>query len=566
MRSTGLANEKANEATEMSVPLAIICASEGRVPSTDIVDMVYAEIIDSSIMISICCTADNKVHRPCRMMSTHALIDGVRVVNGAAVEASPNWTIGVSSIESISPAHFAAPAANALPCFFCICCCSFEISFRNLLTTVDIATMWPLTPVSSPRFRRASISSSIHSCCLDIRSRFFRAISSCAFFDIACAFCACSLRCSARASSASLTSSGLANSFSPRPTLALPKPLRSARPTSASFKAPTSLPPSPHIKANACSLLRTALMTCSFCQGDSRAKIWTATSWRRTASASDDCKASSRPRPVMTKSWEARKAVMPAGSKDCESLLATPVVIAGTHSSCPVSPFSCRTNASVEGNSQIPTSWATLNAVRGASPVSITALCLESWSALITSMESFRVSHLKEMKPAKVISLSLASRGFCAQALASAALASKRLKARARTRWPFSAMARYVASYHSGFDDTNLPIASGEPLVKQYAPEAAAPVFELILQIVLIRCSSEEKWKRCSMHTCNFLASCFSCLICFSVSSSFFCNSAFSFLSASTSSFSVAINSFCEAAKSSLLLHGPGEAVPVEGM
>merc|ERR550525_1865175 len=35
MRSTGLAKEKAREATDMRVPHAIICASEGRVPSTD---------------------------------------------------------------------------------------------------------------------------------------------------------------------------------------------------------------------------------------------------------------------------------------------------------------------------------------------------------------------------------------------------------------------------------------------------------------------------------------------------------------------------------------------------
>jgi len=41
-------------ATISSMVLAIIWASEERVPSTDMVDMVYAEIIDSSIMISIC--------------------------------------------------------------------------------------------------------------------------------------------------------------------------------------------------------------------------------------------------------------------------------------------------------------------------------------------------------------------------------------------------------------------------------------------------------------------------------------------------------------------------------
>mmetsp|Transcript_33364 Transcript_33364/g.77494 ORF Transcript_33364/g.77494 Transcript_33364/m.77494 type:complete len:276 (-) Transcript_33364:632-1459(-) len=245
MRSTGLANEKAREATDMRVPLAIICASDGRVPSTDIVDMVYAEIIDSSIMICICCTADSNVHRPWRMMSTHALIDGVRVVNGAAVDASPSCTMGVSSMLSISPAHFAAPAAKALPCFFCMTSCSFLISPLSLPITAFIAPIWPQKPVSSPRCLRACISSSTHWVCLDIKSRLFLASSSFAFLDKACARCVASFRCSASASSASAIASW---SFPSEPTLALPKPLRRARPTSASFKAPTSLPPSPHIR------------------------------------------------------------------------------------------------------------------------------------------------------------------------------------------------------------------------------------------------------------------------------------------------------------------------------
>mmetsp|Transcript_92877 Transcript_92877/g.267191 ORF Transcript_92877/g.267191 Transcript_92877/m.267191 type:complete len:279 (-) Transcript_92877:325-1161(-) len=249
MRSTGRAKEKASEATDISVPLAIICASDGRVPSTDIVDIVYAEIIDSSIMISICCTAERSVQRPCRMMSTQALMEGVRVVKGAAVEASPSCTMGISSMPSRPPTSLAAPAAKALPCFFCTCACSFAISFLRRTTTAFMADIWPMMPVSSPRWRRASISSSIHCCCLDIRSRFFRSNSSFAFFDMAWARSESSFRCSASASSASFTSSGFANWSFPPPTLALPKPLSRATPTSASLSAPTSFPPSPHISA-----------------------------------------------------------------------------------------------------------------------------------------------------------------------------------------------------------------------------------------------------------------------------------------------------------------------------
>jgi hypothetical protein len=54
MRSTDLAKLKAMDATVISEEPAIICASEDLVPSIDIVDIVYAEIIDSSIMICIC--------------------------------------------------------------------------------------------------------------------------------------------------------------------------------------------------------------------------------------------------------------------------------------------------------------------------------------------------------------------------------------------------------------------------------------------------------------------------------------------------------------------------------
>mmetsp|Transcript_49803 Transcript_49803/g.132106 ORF Transcript_49803/g.132106 Transcript_49803/m.132106 type:complete len:279 (+) Transcript_49803:797-1633(+) len=245
MRSTGRAKVKAKDATVIAIPLAIICASDGLVPSTLMADMVYAEIIDSSIMISICWTADNNVHLPCLTMSMQAPMDGVRVVKGAAVDASPNCTIGVSSIASNSLVILAAPAAMELPCFFWTACCSLASSVFILLITFAMAPNCALKPTSSPLALLACNSSSTHCCCLDIRSLLLRANSSDAFFEATCARAAVSFLCSANAVSASSTSF---KSSATSPALAFPKPLRRAMPTSASFKAPTSLPPSPHIR------------------------------------------------------------------------------------------------------------------------------------------------------------------------------------------------------------------------------------------------------------------------------------------------------------------------------
>mmetsp|Transcript_89161 Transcript_89161/g.277178 ORF Transcript_89161/g.277178 Transcript_89161/m.277178 type:complete len:380 (+) Transcript_89161:913-2052(+) len=365
--------------------------------------------MDSSIMICICCTADSSVQRPWRMMSTHAPMEGVRVVKGAAVLASPSCTMGVSSMPSISPAHLAAPAANALPCFFCIWSCSFLISFFSRPMTDFIAPIWPMKPTSSPRCLRAASSSSTHWVCRDMRSRRFRASSSFAFLESACARCIASFLCSPSASSASSTAFA---SGASRSTLALPKPLRSARPTSASLRAPTSLPPSPHIRQFAFSLFRTAWMTCSFCQGDIRAKMRTACKAFSMTSASGPCRDSSRARPVTTRSCSRLKLATSFASKATGGSLLLPVDMAGAHSS-PPSSFSERMSALLDSKRAMQTSCATLNAVRGASPVSITQVCFELSRALMTSIESFLVSHLKAMKPAKVISVSAASRGFC---------------------------------------------------------------------------------------------------------------------------------------------------------
>mmetsp|Transcript_9897 Transcript_9897/g.29223 ORF Transcript_9897/g.29223 Transcript_9897/m.29223 type:complete len:408 (-) Transcript_9897:466-1689(-) len=405
--------------------------------------------MDSSIMICICCTADSSVQRPWRMMSMQALIEGVRQVNGAAVEASPSWTMGVSSMLSMSPAHLAAPAAKALPCFDCMASCSFLISPRSRPITDFMAPIWPMKPVSSPRWRRAASSSSTHCCCLDMRSRRFRPSSSLAFLARACARWDSSLRCSARAPSASATS------ISVSPTLALPKPLSSARPTSASLSAPTSLPPSPHMRQCACCWPRTVRMTCSFCQGESRAKTRTRCSERSRSCAPGPWSASSRPRPVTTSTLSLASCASPSGSK----ARAGPPP-AGRHSALP--PWSCSTSAGPAPT--MPTSRATLSAVSGASPVSMTHECLEASSALTTSRESRRVSQRKAMKPAKARSRSLSARGLFASSRAAPA-SPRRRQASARTRWPSPASRPWVSSYQPGFSARSRPTASGEPFV-----------------------------------------------------------------------------------------------------
>mmetsp|Transcript_89567 Transcript_89567/g.142533 ORF Transcript_89567/g.142533 Transcript_89567/m.142533 type:complete len:205 (-) Transcript_89567:168-782(-) len=203
--------------------------------------------MDSNIIICICCTAERRVHRPCRMISTTELMDGVRVVKGAAVEASPNCTMGVSSTESKPSAHLAAPAAKAVPCFFCCNSCSFFISVCSRPMTDFMAENWAMTPTSSPRALRFSSSSWIHSCCLETKSFRLRSISTLDFCMISCAFCWFSFRTASKASSAFPTSA-FCSSWFLASTLAFPKPLNRARPTSASLSAPTSLPPSPHMK------------------------------------------------------------------------------------------------------------------------------------------------------------------------------------------------------------------------------------------------------------------------------------------------------------------------------
>mmetsp|Transcript_97181 Transcript_97181/g.173124 ORF Transcript_97181/g.173124 Transcript_97181/m.173124 type:complete len:330 (-) Transcript_97181:2576-3565(-) len=327
--------------------------------------------MDSSIMICICCTAERSVQRPWRMISTTEPMEGVLVVKGAAVEASPSWTIGVSisSRPSIPSVHLAAPAAKALPCFFCCNSCSFLSSVCRRAMTVFIAAKLPMTPVSSPRSFRFSSSSASHSCCLDIKSLRFLSISTFDFCAISIAFFEVSFRTSSRASSA-LSTFSFAGAFE-ESTLAFPKPLSSARPTSASFSAPTSFPPSPHMKEYAFSHFRTAWITCSFWKGDIRAKIFTPLSWVSTAAASAPCRILSSGAPVMMRSRDFPSSAKVAALNAMGSFDLPSDVIAGRHST-PPSLFSVRTSASSGEYCAMAVSIPTLRAVRGASPVSIT--------------------------------------------------------------------------------------------------------------------------------------------------------------------------------------------------
>ena len=93
-----------------SQPLAIIWRSDERAPSRLSAESVYAEMIDSSIIVCCCCSAESSVQRPWRTRSTTARTDGARDVNGAATDASPGLTIGMSVSLDMSSRAFEAPA------------------------------------------------------------------------------------------------------------------------------------------------------------------------------------------------------------------------------------------------------------------------------------------------------------------------------------------------------------------------------------------------------------------------------------------------------------------------
>lgn len=73
----------------------------------------------------------------CRMMSTHERMEGSLEVKGAAIDASPSFTIGSSPV---SPSNKSSPAAEAaaIPYFLLRACCSLTSScFIRLLTAID---------------------------------------------------------------------------------------------------------------------------------------------------------------------------------------------------------------------------------------------------------------------------------------------------------------------------------------------------------------------------------------------------------------------------------------------
>mmetsp|Transcript_3946 Transcript_3946/g.10871 ORF Transcript_3946/g.10871 Transcript_3946/m.10871 type:complete len:234 (-) Transcript_3946:2506-3207(-) len=145
-----------------------------------------------------------------------------------------------------------------------------------------------MTPVS-PRRARASTSSSSHCLCIALSSFCFSHRNFCR----ACP--ACFVR-FARAAWYSFSAASAA-CFSPvsdsfpsviSVVLMLPCPAKSAKPTSACFKAPTSLPPSPHIRTplpRFCNSRITVALPCGVIRAKTRSLVRSAQSSGRTWTA-----------------------------------------------------------------------------------------------------------------------------------------------------------------------------------------------------------------------------------------------------------------------------------------
>mmetsp|Transcript_10697 Transcript_10697/g.17146 ORF Transcript_10697/g.17146 Transcript_10697/m.17146 type:complete len:258 (+) Transcript_10697:1012-1785(+) len=153
---TGVAYENARDAAVSADPLAIIWLSELRIPSRYSTDREYAEMRQDST--NTCCIwmADTSVQRPWRMMSTAERTEGMREVNGAAIEASPSFTWGVSmsSMPSISCIICVNPGlAMAPPAAFCRaacrCFCSFTMRIVHAFMAPNCAHASPLAVRSS---------------------------------------------------------------------------------------------------------------------------------------------------------------------------------------------------------------------------------------------------------------------------------------------------------------------------------------------------------------------------------------------------------------------------------
>mmetsp|Transcript_93187 Transcript_93187/g.272746 ORF Transcript_93187/g.272746 Transcript_93187/m.272746 type:complete len:292 (-) Transcript_93187:2268-3143(-) len=288
-----------------------------------------------------------------------------------------------------------------------------------------------MKPVS-PRLARASHSSSSHCLCMPL--------SSCCLvqrnFCLACASCfvrfARALWRSFRMASASCAPAPpFSESWSGASSvvLTLPWPARSARPTSACFRAPTSLPPSPHMRAPRpcrCSSWMTAAFPCGVIRAYTRRPVSSVQSSGRASTTAS----SASPVARSTKD-SASSAVRDA--RGFSSPRCSPV--ATTHRAPPSQAPSAVSSRPGLSPSAMPHVRATWRAVRGESPVSMATSWPDSRSAPTTSAESARARHSKETKPAKDRPHSTSSRGrswwrdSC----------GRRRNASARTRRPLSA-------------------------------------------------------------------------------------------------------------------------------
>mmetsp|Transcript_38303 Transcript_38303/g.63552 ORF Transcript_38303/g.63552 Transcript_38303/m.63552 type:complete len:328 (-) Transcript_38303:1119-2102(-) len=181
--------------------------------------------------------------------------------------------------------------------------------------------------------------------------------------------------------------------------------------------------------------------------------------------------------------------------------------------SCPMascqntSPRSSVNSIDFDLQEQIPTSFATCRAVRGASPVSMAIEWSESFRAWMTVSESARVLQAKAMKPTNRRLLSTKDRDC------TSAPGLHSLDANASTRMPCSAMAWYVASNQWGSDpgSRRLRTASGDPLTKHFMPSATVREGSLTSQTTDMRWSWDEKWCRCRMRTARGTCAALSC-------------------------------------------------------
>mmetsp|Transcript_9976 Transcript_9976/g.24390 ORF Transcript_9976/g.24390 Transcript_9976/m.24390 type:complete len:273 (+) Transcript_9976:1144-1962(+) len=260
--------------------------------------MEYAEIRHSSA--STCCIwmVDTRVHRPCRTMSSTDRMEGSLEVKGAAMLASPSFTMGSSPV-SWSPARSVASAAacavKALlpPIFNCASSLrrftSAVPSATDCLRALKVAQPSPARVYSSTSWLYRSI------CHCFISSAFFlRSVAITVAFSLA-------LRISSSPRFHFSSAVSWTVFFSPSlAVLAPPNPESRASPTCACLRAPTSLAPSPHMSVKHPRSL-SARRTASLSSGAMRAHTLMSpttshvpTSWSAAAR---------RPSPVMHRSY-----------------------------------------------------------------------------------------------------------------------------------------------------------------------------------------------------------------------------------------------------------------------